>query len=105
MPSRTRARRQSGSPGNCCAPLKGLARPRLWTSGCLTGLSAPRDHLVSQAPGVAAELFTQAVSSTPFGAPRHDWLVSRLADALYRSGDIAEAARVASQALAYITEP
>ena len=63
------------------------------------------DHLVSQAPGVAAELFTQAASSTPFGAPRHGWLVSRLADALYRSGDIAEAARVASQALAYITDP
>ena len=63
------------------------------------------DHLVSQAPGVAAELFTQAASSTPFGAPRHGWLVSRLADALYRSGDIAEAARVASQALDYITDP
>ena len=63
------------------------------------------DHLVSQAPGVAADLFTQAAGSTPFGTPRHDWLVSRLADALYRSGDIAAAARVASQALEYVTDP
>ena len=63
------------------------------------------DQLVGQAPGVAAELLAQAVASTPFGAVHHDWLVSRLADALYRTGDIARAAQVANQALDFVTEP
>jgi DNA-binding CsgD family transcriptional regulator len=63
------------------------------------------DQLVGQAPGVAAELLAQAVASTPFGAAHHDWLVSRLADALYRTGDIVRAAQVANQALDFVTEP
>jgi DNA-binding NarL/FixJ family response regulator len=63
------------------------------------------DHLVSQAPGVAAELLAQAVAGTPVGASRHGWLVSRFADALYRSGDIARAAQAANQALGYLTDP
>ena len=63
------------------------------------------DHLVGQAPGVAAELLAQAVAGSPFGATHHDWLVSRLADALYRTGDIARAAQVANQALDFVTEP
>jgi len=63
------------------------------------------DQLLGQAPGVAAELLAQAVASTPFGADHHDWLVSRLADALYRTGDIVRAAQVASQALDFVTEP
>jgi DNA-binding CsgD family transcriptional regulator len=63
------------------------------------------DHQVGQAPGVAAELLAQAVASTPFGAAHHDWLVSRLADALYRTGDIVRAAQVANQALDLVTEP
>ncbi|MGZ4432400.1 MAG: helix-turn-helix transcriptional regulator [Trebonia sp.] len=62
------------------------------------------DQLVGQAPGVAAELLAQAVASTPFGAAHHDWLVSRLADALYRTGDIVRAAQVANQALDFVTE-
>ena len=63
------------------------------------------DHLVGQAPGVAADLLAQAVASTPLGAAHHGWLVSRLADALYRTGDIARAAQVANQALDFVTEP
>jgi DNA-binding CsgD family transcriptional regulator/tetratricopeptide (TPR) repeat protein len=63
------------------------------------------DQLVGQAPGVAAELLAQAVASTPFGAARRDWLVSRLADALYRTGDIARAAQVANEALDFVAEP
>lgn len=63
------------------------------------------DELLGQAPGVAAELLAQAVASTPFGADHHDWLVSRLADALYRTGDIVRAAQVANQALDFVTEP
>ena len=63
------------------------------------------DQLVGQAPGVAAELLAQAVASTPHGAAHHDWLVSRLADALFRTGDNARAAQVANQALDFVTEP
>jgi DNA-binding CsgD family transcriptional regulator len=63
------------------------------------------DQLVGQAPGVAAELLAQAVASTPFGAAHHDWLVSRLADALYRTGDNVRAAEVANHALDFVTEP
>ena len=63
------------------------------------------DHLVSQAPGVAAELLAQAVAGTQLGTSHHGWMVSRLADALYRTGDAARAAQVADQALDYITEP
>ncbi|MBO0826075.1 MAG: AAA family ATPase, partial [Actinobacteria bacterium] len=63
------------------------------------------DHLIGQAPGVAAELLTQAVASTPLGTSRHGWLVTRLADALYRTGDMDRAAEVANQALDYVTEP
>jgi DNA-binding CsgD family transcriptional regulator/tetratricopeptide (TPR) repeat protein len=63
------------------------------------------DHLVSQAPGVAAELLAQAVAGTQLGTSHHGWMVSRLADALYRTGDAARAAEVADQALDYITEP
>jgi DNA-binding CsgD family transcriptional regulator len=63
------------------------------------------DHLVSQAPGVAAELLAQAVGGTQLGSSHHGWMVSRLADALYRTGDAARAAEVADQALDYITEP
>jgi len=63
------------------------------------------DQLVGQAPGVAAELLAQAVAGSPFGSTHHDWLVSRLADALYRTGDNARAAQVANQALDFVTEP
>ena len=63
------------------------------------------DHLVGQAPGVAAELLAQAVAGTQLGTSHHGWMVSRLADALYRTGDAARAAQVADQALDYITEP
>ena len=63
------------------------------------------EHLVSQAPGVAAELLAQAVAGTRLGSPHHGWLVSRLADALHRSGDIPRAAEVAIDALGYLTDP
>jgi DNA-binding CsgD family transcriptional regulator len=63
------------------------------------------DHLVSQAPGVAAELLAQAVAGTQLGTSHHGWMVSRLADARYRTGDAARAAQVADQALDYISEP
>jgi DNA-binding CsgD family transcriptional regulator len=63
------------------------------------------DPLVGQAPGVAAELLTQAVASSPAGSAQHGWLASRLADALFRIGDTAEAEQVANRALEHAAEP
>jgi DNA-binding CsgD family transcriptional regulator len=70
----------------------------------LDWLARTADLLVGQAPGVAAELLTRAVASSP-GSARHDWLASRLADALYRTGDMAAAEQVANRALDHATEP
>jgi len=61
--------------------------------------------LVGQAPRAAAELLGRAVAGSPAGSARHDGLVCRLAEALYRVGDAAQAERVASRALTDITEP
>jgi DNA-binding CsgD family transcriptional regulator len=73
-----------------------------WMLGWLARTAEP---LVGQAPQVAAELLRHAVASSPPGSARHDRLVARLADALYRVGDAAEAERVASRALALAIEP
>jgi len=71
----------------------------------LTWLTRTADQLVGQAPAVAAELLTRAVTRSPAGSARHGWLASRLADALYRIGDAAAAEQVASQALEHASEP
>ena len=67
-------------------------------------LAGAAEPLVRQAPGVAAELLARAVADSPLGSARHGWLAGRLADALYRTGDLAEAERVAIRALDYATE-
>src|ERR1700761_9256598 len=72
-----------------------------WMLDWLTGTA---DTLVGQAPGVAADLLRRAVTSRPAGSEQHGWLASRLADALYRMGDRAEAERVVNQALDHVTE-
>ena len=99
------------------APTDRVARQMLGATGGLGGPAEPMDErmlswlagaaepLVSQAPGVAAELLTRAVASAPAGSAQHGWLASRLADALYRTGDLAEAERVANRALEYASEP
>ena len=61
--------------------------------------------LVGQAPRAAAELLRRAVASSPVGSATHDSLVCRLADALYRVGDVGEAEEVASQALIDAVDP
>jgi DNA-binding CsgD family transcriptional regulator len=61
--------------------------------------------LVGQAPRAAAELLRQAVASSPASSAQHDSLVGRLAEALYRVGNAAEAERVANQALASTVQP
>ena len=71
----------------------------------LTWLAGTADPLIGQAPSVAADLLAQAVASAPAGSARRGWLASRLADALYRIGDTAQAGRVANDALEYATEP
>jgi len=71
----------------------------------LDWLTDAADTLVGQAPGVAADLLERAVASSPAGSARHGWLASRLADALYRIGDTAQAGQVAIRALEHATEP
>ena len=81
-----------------------------WSAGpvddwMMDWLTTSADSLVGQAPAVAAELLTQAVGSIPVGSAKHGWLAGRLADALYRTGDRAEAVQVAERALAYAADP
>jgi DNA-binding CsgD family transcriptional regulator len=71
----------------------------------LSWLDRTAELLVGQAPQVAAELLRQAMASSPAGSAQHDRLVSRLADALYRVGDVTGAEQVANHALAYAVEP
>jgi DNA-binding CsgD family transcriptional regulator len=99
------------------APADRVARQLLRATGGLDGATEPMDEwmltwltrtadpLVSQAPGVAAELLTRAVASSPAESAQRDWLDSRLADALYRIGDRAEAEQVANRALTHAAEP
>ena len=63
------------------------------------------DLLVGQAPQVAVELLRRAVAGSAAGSEHHDFLVSRLADTLYRVGETAEAEQVANRALAQTVEP
>ena len=71
----------------------------------LSWLTGGADQLVGQAPQVAAELLGKAVAISPAGSARHGWLASRLADALYRTGDWAAAEQVANRALEHAAEP
>jgi DNA-binding CsgD family transcriptional regulator/tetratricopeptide (TPR) repeat protein len=68
-------------------------------------LTTSADSLVGQAPAVAAALLTRAVDSIPAGSATHGWLAGRLADALYRTGDLAAAERVAERALGHAADP
>jgi DNA-binding CsgD family transcriptional regulator/tetratricopeptide (TPR) repeat protein len=88
--------RAVGGPGGTTEPVDE------WMLNWLAGTADP---LVGQAPGVAAELLTRAVAGSPAGLGQHDWLESRLADALYRVGDIAGAEQVANRALEHAAEP
>jgi DNA-binding CsgD family transcriptional regulator/tetratricopeptide (TPR) repeat protein len=63
------------------------------------------DPLIGQAPGVAAQLLTRARACSLVGSDEAGWLSSRLADALYRIGDRADAEQVVIQALGQPVEP
>lgn len=61
--------------------------------------------LIGQAPAVAVAILRRAVRDTPAGDAAIGVLSCRLADALYRAGDVAEAERVACRALQRACEP
>jgi DNA-binding CsgD family transcriptional regulator len=85
----------TGGPGGTAEPMN---------EWMLDWLARNAELLVGQAPQTAAELLRQAVASS-LGSAQHDFLVGRLADALYRVGDAAEAELVAGRALAYAADP
>lgn len=99
------------------APTDRVARQMLWAvdgdgdaaepmdEWMLDWLADSADHLIGQAPGVATDLLTRAVASAPAGTTRHGWLASRLADALYRTGDTARAEQVVHRALEHAVKP
>jgi DNA-binding CsgD family transcriptional regulator len=99
------------------APADRVARQLLWAMDGSAGPSEPMDEwilswlartaelLIGQAPGVAAALLRRAVASSLPGSAHYDALVGRLADALYRVGDVAEAEQVANAALVHATDP
>jgi DNA-binding CsgD family transcriptional regulator/tetratricopeptide (TPR) repeat protein len=98
------------------SPADRVARQLLWAvdgssrntpldEWMLRWLASAAELLVGQAPQVAAELLRQAVANCPVDLPQRDNLAARLADALYRLGDSAEAEQVALGALLHATEP
>ena len=93
--------RAVGRPGDAPGPADGEPMDE-WM---LDWLARTADTLLAQAPGVAAELLTRALASSPGGSARYGWLASRLADALYRIGNRAAAEQVANRALAQTCEP
>jgi DNA-binding CsgD family transcriptional regulator len=92
----------AGGPGDAGVPPAGAGMAGEWV---LDWLAASADVLVSQAPGVAAELLAQAAEAAPAGSARRGWLASRLADACYRAGERAAAEETAGQALSYAADP
>ena len=99
------------------APADRVARQLLRATGGPVGPAEPMDEwaldwlvrtadqLVGLAPGVAAELLAGALASLPADSTQQGWLASRLADALYRMGDSAQAEQVANHALAHAADP
>ena len=94
----------AGAPGSRSRRTRPGARVEPVDEWVLGWLTRTADSLVGQAPAVAAELLARAVASSR-PASRRDRLAARLADALYRIGDVAQAEQVASQALAHAAEP
>jgi DNA-binding CsgD family transcriptional regulator/tetratricopeptide (TPR) repeat protein len=68
-------------------------------------LAKSAQQLVGQAPRVAIPLLRWVVGGIPAGVAPHDVLTCRLADALFRVGDVESGAQVASGALAHVTRP
>jgi DNA-binding CsgD family transcriptional regulator/tetratricopeptide (TPR) repeat protein len=60
--------------------------------------------LVAQAPQVATELLRRAVAQVPPSTEQGATLASHLADALYRTGECGDAVRIATRAIAEVTD-
>jgi tetratricopeptide (TPR) repeat protein/transcriptional regulator with XRE-family HTH domain len=93
-----------GGPGGTAEPVPAEDEPVPVEEWMLDWLARTADQLVGQAPGVASELLARAVACSPVGSARHGLLSSRLADALYRIGDRAQAEQVASRALEHTAD-
>jgi DNA-binding CsgD family transcriptional regulator len=87
------------------AAIDGSADTEPMEQWILRWLARTAPLLIGQAPRAAAELLSHAVTRSPAASTRRDGLVCRLAEALYRVGDAAEAERVANGALADVVEP
>ncbi len=99
------------------ASVEGVARQLLPALDGADPASGAADHwivgwlveagqqLVGQVPQAAIPLLRWAIAGTPAGVVRHDELACRLADVLYRVGDAAGAAQVATRALAQVNDP
>jgi DNA-binding CsgD family transcriptional regulator len=99
------------------APADRVARQLLWAVGdpgsgtdqmddwMLSWLAGASELLIGRAPRVAADLLRRAVASRAENAQQHHLLVGRLADALYRTGSVPEAEKVARRALAHAEDP
>jgi DNA-binding CsgD family transcriptional regulator/tetratricopeptide (TPR) repeat protein len=70
----------------------------------LTWLVDNAPLLTGQAPRMAIELLRRASLNAPGGPRQHDLLACRLAEALFRAGDVAEAEQVASGALDQVAD-
>jgi DNA-binding CsgD family transcriptional regulator/tetratricopeptide (TPR) repeat protein len=73
-----------------------------WMLGWLVGAS---EMLIGRAPQVAVNLLRRAVARPADDSQQHYFLVGRLADALYRVGNLSEAEQVARRALAHADDP
>lgn len=71
----------------------------------LTWLVEAAPPLIGLAPAVAVAILRRAVRDRPTGPDPTGVLSCRLAEALYRVGDIAEAERMAGRALQRVTDP
>ncbi len=99
------------------APPDRVARQLLWAVGAPGSAADPMDDwmlswladtagpLIGRAPQVAVDLLRRAVASRTDDASQHHLLAGRLADALYRVGNVAEAEQVASRVLKRTDDP
>jgi len=96
------------------APLEAVARQLLAAgadqgaaanSWLLDWLADNAEALTHTAPNVAAALLEPALTAAPVGNPRHDLLATRLAEAFFRLGRHADAARLATRTVARVADP
>ena len=93
--ARQMLRAVSGSPG----------RSAPWMTGCWNGWPVPRIRWSARRPGSRSTCLPGRSPAPRLSSARHGLLASRLADALYRTGDRTQAERVANHELEHVAEP